>query len=723
MPPTLAYSKCAASLEFKCDKSECRGPSVAPGGGGSGGSGLANGASCTFDADCASENCATKANGGTKVKSCAAAASGTKANGATCTFDDECISNNCENKYPQNVCAAAASGTKANGASCTLDDECTSNNCDAAGACADAAGGNTKVPTMVQKSKHYTLVTNVDSCETYPDVTLRTIKTKDECQIASDEINSEVNAAAGYIPEENTEVTEESAPQNYYPEGCFEWGEAYERRNGIDAWYFTEPSTEPCSESYPCFCANLDTVVPVPAEFPEIVFRSSDNYQLVTSRSPKRCEDFNLFPIMDPATCEKALVDVKLKNKKWSLWDIFTNEDGQSNGCYYDPFFQRLYIEKDDTRLQDGTCQLGYPCLCATTLAASNTTGTTGRLLRSSSQNKAVPTVQDAVVLREWADRHLTVAGTCGSSVDNKGCCSTICGGSEYISSATCTMSGSLSGTETCECTNAEKADQTYCAGTGSTVTVSSVITCSISPDASPRGKPGPICPSCATCSTATISYSSDSGEVCICTNSNGNPINVDDATCKTLWTSTYAPAMCCGFGPAGATQATNILQPIRMLCVAALLSVIIGLLPIFIGGVAKMYRMESCSIVSGTVGLVFQWCCGFFLAIIFILIPFLMGEVAYAACDSVQLASQSMAVSCTNIPECSIAFNAQVISVCNIGGGLRAASGLTLFCVILSVFTGFLTCAGFCTKKDSQHVDNPLNIVMAVDATDYKPI
>ena len=723
MPPTAAYSKCAASLDFKCDKSECRGPSVSPSGGGSGGSGLANGASCTFDADCASENCATKANGGTKVKSCAAAASGTKANGATCTFDDDCISDNCENKYPQNVCAAAASGTKADGASCTLDDECTSNNCDAAGACADAAGGNTKVPTMVQKSKHYTLVTNVDSCETYPDVTMRTIKTKDECQIASDEINSEVNAAAGYIPEENTEVTEESAPQNYYPEGCFEWGEAYERRNGIDAWYFTEPSTEPCSESYPCFCANLDTVVPVPAEFPEIVFRSSDNYQLVTSRSPKRCEDFNLFPIMDPATCEKALVDVKLKNKKWSLWDIFTNEDGQSNGCYYDPFFQRLYIEKDDTRLQDGTCQLGYPCLCATTLAAANTTGTTGRLLRSSSQNKAVPTVQDAVVLREWADRHLTVAGTCGSSVDNKGCCSTICGGSEYISSATCTMSGSLSGTETCECTNAEKADQKYCSGTGSTVTVSSVITCSISPDASPRGKPGPICPSCATCSTATISYSSDSGEVCICTNSNGNPINVDDATCKTLWTSTYAPAMCCGFGPAGATQATNILQPIRMLCVAALLSVIIGLLPIFIGGVAKMYRMESCSIVSGTVGLVFQWCCGFFLAIIFILIPFLMGEVAYAACDSVQLASQSMAVSCTNIPECSIAFNAQVISVCNIGGGLRAASGLTLFCVILSVFTGFLTCAGFCTKKDSQHVDNPLNIVMAVDATDYKPI
>ena len=92
-----------------------------------------------------------------------------------------------------------------------------------------------------------------------------------------------------------------------------------------------------------------------------------------------------------------------------------------------------------------------------------------------------------------------------------------------------------------------------------------------------------------------------------MCTGKNGEHIDVSDSACKALWTGANYDNLCCGSGPSTATAALDALVMIRGLCVAALLSVIVGLLPIFLGGLAKMYGKEVCSIVSGTIGLVFQ--------------------------------------------------------------------------------------------------------------------
>ena len=688
-PPTEAYIKCAKALQFSCDKTDCSTasgdtPAVTPGGGSGSGSGSGTGGGTT----------GTGTGSGT--------GSGSSTGGGTGT---------------------------------------------------GGGGGGVPVPTILHESLHYKIVSNVKSCETYPDQTFRTMSTLIECQIASDEINSVLNSAAGYQPKVANIVDAEEY-DTIYPSGCYQFGSYHKRTNGIWARFNTKqtPSSDgTCTASNPCICAFKDT--PKRTVYPKIIFRSSDNYQLVTSRTPKSCTEFDLFPIMDPDTCIKALTDMKLEDTKPASFDIFTNEEGQSNGCYYNDQMKWLYIEKEKEDPSpksgtDGACQLDYPCLCANTLAASNITTTINtdmedRRLRSSSNNEkiedtAVPTAPTAVKdvsLREWADRHLVsisapTDGICGSSLDTKGCCTTVCGGSEYISFAACTSTS----TETCDCTNAEKADQTYCSGSGTSSTSGGVITCTIVSDASPRegsNKDTPICNVCASSSPCTVSYTGDVGESCVCSDTSGNAIIVNDATCKTLWTMTYSSSMCCGYGPADALTAVEILPTIRMLCFAALISVIVGLLPIFLGGLGKMYRMETFSIVSGTVGLVFQWCCGFLLALIFILIPYLMGVVAYTACDTIKVASSSYMNNCANIPECSYAFDAQVNSICAIGGGLRAASGFTLFCVLLSVATSFLTCIGFCiTKKDenggynNNNNNNPLAIaVLQAESAEYKPI
>jgi hypothetical protein len=84
------------------------------------GKSLGNGMKCTFDSDCASNNCSfkvCKAKGGNKDL----------ANGTSCTFDSDCQSKNCSFK----VCKAKGGSGKqlGNGATCTFDSDCESKNC------------------------------------------------------------------------------------------------------------------------------------------------------------------------------------------------------------------------------------------------------------------------------------------------------------------------------------------------------------------------------------------------------------------------------------------------------------------------------------------------------------------------------------------------------------------------------------------------------------------
>ena len=117
------------------------------------------------------------------------------------------------------------------------------------------------------------------------------------------------------------------------------------------------------------------------------------------------------------------------------------------------------------------------------------------------------------------------------------------------------------------------------------------------------------------------------------------------------------------------------------------------------------------------------QYCCGIFLALVFILIPFVMGATVVSVCGTIKESVAPQLETCANSPSCAEAFNKQVESVCAIGNGMTAASVLTLFCVLLSVVTSLLTCIGFCTQKQSGQNSNATMLVMEAESTEYKPI
>merc|ERR1712166_1506414 len=103
-----------------------------------GGTLAADGATCTADSQCASNNC-------NAAGSCATAAGGgygtLAADGETCNTNSDCTSDMCNGDF---VCATAAAGggagpLAADGDTCTADSQCASNNCNAAGSCATAA--------------------------------------------------------------------------------------------------------------------------------------------------------------------------------------------------------------------------------------------------------------------------------------------------------------------------------------------------------------------------------------------------------------------------------------------------------------------------------------------------------------------------------------------------------------------------------------------------------
>ena len=294
------------------------------------------------------------------------------------------------------------------------------------------------------------------------------------------------------------------------------------------------------------------------------------------------------------------------------------------------------YIQSHKAANGTGTCQIGTPCICADSLADANIT------VRGGQERRLRNEVTDSVALRAWADRHLSASsgnddndGVCGSSVDGKGCCSTICGGSEYISKAACTSSGSGSntGTETCTCTNKQAADDSYCSGHNSQHLT---IACRVDETAAGRGGTTPICGICSEEQGAcTISYDQTSGESCTCFDKKGSSVVTSDTGCQALWTGIYADSMCCGGMPPDVKTELLVVPTIRGLCIAALVSVIIGMLPIFLGGIGKIYGLEVFAMVSGTVGIFMQWCCGFLLAIIFIVIPFFIGVGLTGACET----------------------------------------------------------------------------------------
>ena len=108
-------------------------------GGGGTGTKAADGASCTANGDCTSDNCDI---GTGKCASAAGGGTGTlAADGASCTGNGDCTSDNCDTGTGK--CATAGGGgtstLAADGASCTSNGDCTSDNC-MGGNCAAGAG-------------------------------------------------------------------------------------------------------------------------------------------------------------------------------------------------------------------------------------------------------------------------------------------------------------------------------------------------------------------------------------------------------------------------------------------------------------------------------------------------------------------------------------------------------------------------------------------------------
>jgi len=163
--------------------------------------------------------------------------------------------------------------------------------------------------------------------------------------------------------------------------------------------------------------------------------------------------------------------------------------------------------------------------------------------------------------------------------------------------------------------------------------------------------------------------------------------------------------------------------EMLRMIIIIGSLVIIVGMLPVCIGGTGKALGNDDIGNICGGIGCcsaVFFTGCG---GTIMIFIPFFVGAIINQACTEIEQINTDIYSTCADegLGACGDAMANDVASLCAVGSGLFAASSIQIVAQIFGVLAVILTMVGWCQHRKQPQQQQQAGQVVTVQATAVK--
>lgn len=268
------------------------------------------------------------------------------------------------------------------------------------------------------------------------------------------------------------------------------------------------------------------------------------------------------------------------------------------------------------------------------------------------------------------------------------GCCETACGTFNELVEAECSATGGIF-EEKCTCKMKSSFDYGLCAETKSSFYKKTEVKTAAG----------------VKIGSTSCKWSDDSGSSGTSTVSTA----CSAQTCKEWATNCMDQFFCPASRDAQIAVTNEGYAMLRMIVMIGSLVIIVGMLPICIGGTGKALGNDNIGNICGGIGccssVLFTGCGG----TIMIFLPFIFGAVLTSVCQEIKTLNDDIHGTCASdgLGDCGKAMTSDVEDLCAVGSGLFASSVTQIIAQVFGLVAVVFTMVGWC-----QHRQNPQPVV-----------